>query len=580
MNALNLLIPPIYYLEIGHDFLKAEGPAGGLELRFERQSSGRLTPASKEKVTLSLQSFLKRKPWQPRSRVVCAISARGVTLRRLSLPASTKENLQKLLLLQIESEFPLSPEELAWGYRPVHELVQQPDPLSPFPPPNGAQDLLVVAVKKEVVEEYTEIVSACGASPVFTLAALARSRVCPQMSGDYTMLDIGPNQSELMSFTNGVPTAVRVLSWGSETVTRAIEADLGVSREEAERLSSTREPNLDAAGREKLDRALAAAIEPLSATLNGSITKLYLTGVCVRPLELAPRLANQSRKRLECEPLEAMEARSPSAAIAGLKRAGENGTVPLLLLQAKATNGYSRMPRAIAWESAKPALALVIALLCLPYAEALLLKPFLSHRLNTFKANKGRLLAIDRELGFLQYLKQNQAPYLDALYLISKVAPPGAHIDSMSMNRNGELSLRISMREPNQAVDFRSKLIDSGFFSSVAVEEQAPSPDRQKLSVRLSAQWKPASAREALAFGPTPEEIEKAKSVKNRPMVGPPMMPFQGPVGPPVGSPGVGNVPPERNSAKGAPGQEPRKRVTRPGEIKVPPEAGSGGGPQ
>jgi hypothetical protein len=46
------------------------------------------------------------------------------------------------------------------------------------------------------------------------------------------------------------------------------------------------------------------------------------------------------------------------------------------------------------------------------------------------------------------------------------------------------------MRDPQQVVEFRSKLIDSGLFSTVVVEEQTPTPDRQKVVVRITGQWK------------------------------------------------------------------------------------------
>ena len=97
------------------------------------------------------------------------------------------------------------------------------------------------------------------------------------------------------------------------------------------------------------------------------------------------------------------------------------------------------------------------------------------------------------------------------------------------------------MQNSQQVTDFRSKLIDSGFFAGVTVEEQTPSPDRQKLSVRMSAQWKPLSARQALAFGPTAEEIEKARTRPREPQIGGPgMMPMLG--GP--GMPGTVSQPP------------------------------------
>jgi hypothetical protein len=58
-------------------------------------------------------------------------------------------------------------------------------------------------------------------------------------------------------------------------------------------------------------------------------------------------------------------------------------------------------------------------------------------------------------------------------------------------------------------MDFRAKLIASGFFADITVDEQTPVPNQQKVSVRMTAQWKSAEARAALKIGPSPEEIEK-----------------------------------------------------------------------
>jgi len=137
------------------------------------------------------------------------------------------------------------------------------------------------------------------------------------------------------------------------------------------------------------------------------------------------------------------------------------------------------------------------------------LKPFLVKKLMLLNAQTNRLATIDRELVFLQSLKQSQPPYLDALFLFAKSAPPGARIEQITMNRRGEISLRGSMRDATQVTDFRTKLIGSGFLANVAVEEQAPTPDRQKVNVRMSAQWKPVEVRAGLAIGPTADEIQK-----------------------------------------------------------------------
>jgi hypothetical protein len=150
-----------------------------------------------------------------------------------------------------------------------------------------------------------------------------------------------------------------------------------------------------------------------------------------------------------------------------------------------------------------------------PYLEALLLKPHLTRKLQAITAEKGRLATIDRELDFLRYLKQNQPDYVDAIFLLSKAAQPGTRFDSLSLTKRGDLSLHGPMPNAQQAGDFRAKLIDSGVFTNIAIEEQTPSPDRQKVIIRLSAQWKQAIPAQALASGAGAGDKEKSKTGAN-----------------------------------------------------------------
>ena len=453
------------YIEISTGMLKALREDDGLELPLEREPGGRLTKDCKEKLVASLQKFVDRKAWQPRAKAFCAIGANGVSLRRLALPASAKEEFQRLLLLQIESEFPLSPEELAWGWQPVEANVAA-----------AKREVLVAAVKKEVVEDYANMLQACGVNPVFTVAALARKSVCPPQLNPFAILELGGGQPELVAFDPGVPVAIRVLSSAANV-------------------------------------ALAEAVGKSLGT-NWPGRKIFLTGASD---ELAAQFARNSGIGVTCEALKIETGPGRSAATLGLKKSVEqNGGLPPLVLQVKArqANGALNLAAPDVKKWLVRAAALLCVLLVLPYAEALLLKPFLARKLAKLNAEKVRLTTIDRELEFLQSLKQSQPPYLDALYTFAKSAPQGAKIDSVTMNRRGDVSLRGSMRDAAQVTDFRTKLIGSGFFSSVAVEEQAPTPDRQKLNVRITAQWKPVEARAGLTNGPTVAEIEKVKTNK------------------------------------------------------------------
>src|SRR5437870_210466 len=90
-------------------------------------------------------------------------------------------------------------------------------------------------------------------------------------------------------------------------------------------------------------------------------------------------------------------------------------------------------------------------------------------------------------------------------------------------------------------------MIKSGFFSSVTVEEQTPSPDRQKMAVRIAAQWKPAGARPLVKAEPLPAGFSP----------GGPGMPFpdMGGGGPVAFFPGSGmpGMPPSMSMPRGAP---------------------------
>jgi hypothetical protein len=491
VKALPFLNPAPVFIEISLASLKALRENAGLEIALEREAGGRLTASCKERLTRELQDFLDRKNWQPRIRAYCAIGVAGVSLRRFSLPAVTDDRLARLLVLQMEREFPLPPDELAWGHRRLT--------------PDGKAapcEVLVAAVKKEAVEECAAVLAACGLRPVFTLAAPARNALCPQPRGSHALLDLAGGRPEWAVFDQGNVVAARTLSAATSA-------------------------------------ALQDALAQLPAA-NGNAKTLFLTGAGDEQLaQVATRLGPE----VNCVPLRIEPGPGRSAATLGLKRIveQEGGALPLVFQTRPKRPGVRfnlSSPAARRWLAR--AAVLLAALLLLPYAEALLVKPLLARKLAALKAGKSRLETIDRELDFLQFLKQSQPPYLDTLFVCAQSAPPGVRVESLTLNRRGEIALRGAMQNGQQVTDFRTKLMASGLFASIAVEEQSPTPDRQKVNLRMTAQWKPAADRAGLAIGPTLEEIERAKTNPAPVLAGgfpgglmpPPMLMPGGPPGP------------------------------------------------
>jgi hypothetical protein len=488
------------FIDIGQSSIQAVHGADAFAFPIERGENGRLTDLCRERLALSLRGFLSQKGRSPGRSAFCAIGARGVSMRRLSLPAASEDDLRRVLRLQIESEFPLSPDELAWGSRPVG---------LPTAPANGGparQELLVVAVKKEVLEEYAGVLASCGVVPYFTLAALSRAELHPPPSGSGAVLDIGRTHSELMSFENGVPVSIRILAWGGEAITRSIQEKMAVSHDEAEKLKLTLDQpgvafgpqgQLLQSATESALAALADGIKP--ASLAG---KLYLTGKSARNPLMAPLLAGLLGGAVACQSLEQATSAGPSAVVAGLmKSTAGNGAPPPLILESGGGQGSAKAARPAVWKWAAAAVLLALGALLFPYAEALVFKPFLERKLAALEADRGRLATIDEEVDFMEFLKQNQPPYLETIYLLAKSAPQGTSLESLSMGRKQQISIRLKMANAQQVSDFRAELVDSGWFANVMVEEQAPSPDR-RVSVRMTADLKPAESRKPLPAEP------------------------------------------------------------------------------
>jgi type II secretory pathway component PulL len=445
--------PPPVFIEIAPASLKALREEGGIELPLERAADGKLTAACREKTVAALQNFVGRKSWQLRVRAVCGISLHGVSLRKISLPAATGDELERVLRLQIENEFPLPPDDLAWGWREISLDAAR-------------LEAVVVAIRRETIEDYDGLLSAAGLAPEFTVAAFARNLLCPAPDGLQAVLEIGRNYCELALFERGVSVGLKIL--------------------------------------------------PLPGDLAGSVLKnapaktIYVSGTAAQN-EVFEKLSAHA----DCRRLEIAAGAGSSAATLGLKKSVAL-EIPLLPLRSKPGPAKTKfnLPQLDFSEAESRrwllrGAALLVLLLVFPFAEALLLKPLLARKLDTLTREKQEFVSLaEPEMQFLESLKQSQPPYLDALYVFSKAAPPGLHLDSLTMDQHGDIQVRATMQSADQVMDFRSKLIASGFFANITVEEQ--SPNQQKVSVRMTAQWKSAGLRPAVKIDPSPDEVGKS----------------------------------------------------------------------
>lgn len=493
---------------------------------LERAPDGRLEGAFRQRLVAELSEFVGRRVWQGRIHAVCAIPAGGISFRRWTVPANAPD-LEGILRLRLESEFPLSPEELAWGWVPLG-ASRQAEGLG--------REILLVAVRRAGLQELHDVLVEAGLAPTFTVAALARAALHAWPPTGGGLLHVGRDQTEWLSWDEQGPARLRVLSWGESDLLRELEAGLGLGRREAEKVlaglaDGTRE---DAS---KVWPCVDAAVARLQAQIPAlpGQGRVGVTGARWLVPVLNRALNARWGDSPHCEVVDREEGQAPSSAMKGLRRAGAaDGSFLVVLGMRAPEETVARVPETPRRWMALAAVLLLLVL-ALPYAEAWIQRPRLAERVEAVKSKQGQLRMIDREVEFLRYLRTNQTAHLETLLVLGRCAPNGARIDSFHLNRKGELALRISMRQPPEAVEFRRKLVNSGFFQDVVVEEQSPSPDRQKLLVRLSAVLRPASLRENLPILGTNEPAGGGTGPGGP--GGPPGMPPGMPMGMPPGFP-------------------------------------------
>ena len=454
-----------------------------LEIPFERQANGRMTDVGRAEVSTRLRKFVTEGGGTHAPRALCAIGARGVSLRRIQLPPSRPEDFDKVLALQIEREFPLPPAQLAWGHLRI------------APAAGHGSEIMIAAVKKEATEEYAGIISACGLNPHFTPGIFVVGRVVAGLSGELSVLNVGRFGTELAVFENGVPIAIRVLPWGTEQLRGALVERLGQDGQMAtawlDRLIRGELVPTDWPA--EVQAAIQSATENLAGLLQrgSSSRRFWLAGEGARIIGFDRQLNRALGAAFHCEALPAGREQSPNSTLAALRRMGSSEAMAgLMELRVGGSNAVVQpvaQPVDLRW--IKIAAALAIGFFALRYAGPMLRKPALERKLAVATAARAELPPIDRELDFLRAIEKNQPAYLSGLAVLAEATPRGTRLESLSLNGRGEFTFAATLQNPQQANEIRTKLIDSGIFTSAVIEEQTPTPDQRQVKIRLRARW-------------------------------------------------------------------------------------------
>lgn len=403
--------------------------AAGKEQTFDLQRGNDGTIANADEVSKGLREFLRSADMAAGGSAWCAIPARGISLRRLTLPGNGAINRDQLLRLQVEKEFPLSPDELAWGWSQVKKT-------------ESGSEILVAAVKQDLVRPLADLLRAAQLEPKFVPDILASGLVLGA-SGNWAAVVVAGDSVEWARFENRIPAGIR-------TFTRN-----GTDAQPIHRISQS-----------------SADIPTLHLRCDAAETEAFIDGLATAGFRGVVKATEDS----------------DLAQLNKLVASGRIEELPHLQLHdtaAESIRPIAGLP--LKWIALTAVLAM--ALVATRYLGPLMGTTRLQEELAAIEEQQDGLPAIAHELSFLQHIRENQPPYLAAMAVFSDAAPRGTKIEALSFDRRGEFSFRGQMSGSQQATDLRRKLIDSGMFSSVVLEEQSIIPKKKEVKVRFTARW-------------------------------------------------------------------------------------------
>jgi len=327
----------------------------------------------------------------------------------------------------------------------------------------------------------------------------------------------------LVTFEDGVPLAVRVLPWGGENITDAIADQLGISRDDAEKLKTglAQDPSVEGGLGPRIQAAIDAALGSLAGAINGYWTgqKIYLSGRSAQLKDFSRPIGAAIERRHTMRAAEFHPRRRAVRAVLGLRTAtSEWQRLYFGTPQSKPTNGSAGLARPAPWKWAALALGLAI----FSTGSAVLGKRPCSSG-GSQKAegdpSRPRPAGSDRPRpGF------SPAPEAKPTALPGCALPGGKSgaaversFDSLTMNRRGDLALRGSMKTGSKSSVFGRSLSTPGSSqaSPRGTDPHAGPPEGDGADRR--AVGSPVTTDITLPLGDDRRKLRKLKTVPRMP---------------------------------------------------------------
>ncbi|RME50635.1 MAG: type IV pilus assembly protein PilM [Deltaproteobacteria bacterium] len=231
--------------------------------------------------------------------VVTSVSGHSVIIRKITLPLMTEEEVEGNIQWEAEQYIPFDINDVNIDFQ-----ILQPDTHD-----QENLDVLLVAVKKDLIDDYTSVIMEAGLNPVIVdVDAFAVENMYglnyPSAVGKVlALVNIGASIININILKDGTSTFTRDISIGGNQITEEIQKQLNVSFEVAEaiKIGEITEGYDPAEIREIINSVSASIALEIqrsldfftSTSMTGHISKVYASGGCAKTPGLTKVIEDQ-----------------------------------------------------------------------------------------------------------------------------------------------------------------------------------------------------------------------------------------------------------------------------------------------
>jgi type IV pilus assembly protein PilM len=285
-------------------------------------------------VTGLLQKIFKEKKIRQRD-VAVSVSGQAAIIRKISVPLMTDAELDEQIQWEAEQHIPFDIKDVQVD----HQVLN-------LNPDEGQMEVLLVAAKRDQIEDYAQLVRAAKLRPIicdidaFSVQNLfeATRGLAPDQT--FALVNVGATLSSLNVISGGVSAFSREIANGGNSVSEEIQRTMGVPYEQAEAYKCG--DGQDGIIPDQVVQIIEGSCDSIAAEIQRSldffmatsgdatISRLYLTGGCANLAPLAQCVESRSRIPVETWlPTEALVSLGKEVDAGLVERHGLSLSVPL-----------------------------------------------------------------------------------------------------------------------------------------------------------------------------------------------------------------------------------------------------------